>query len=109
VPFFIAKDKWKCFWKSWKWTSAAVFIVLAVLVGVISINWERAWWVFHEIFFNNDYWILRPQVDLLINIVPYQFFFTLSVFMGVFFGAGLVLMLAASFVMVRRGRKSSGL
>ncbi|MCL2235627.1 MAG: TIGR01906 family membrane protein [Defluviitaleaceae bacterium] len=109
VPFFVVKNKWQHFWGGWKWTSAAVFIVLAVLVGIISLNWERAWWIFHEIFFNNDYWILRPQVDLLINIVPYQFFFTLSVFMGAFFGAGLVLMFVASFILVRRGRKSSGL
>ncbi|MCL2854652.1 MAG: TIGR01906 family membrane protein [Defluviitaleaceae bacterium] len=107
VPFAVRKGHWQHFWASWKWISLGVFAALAVLVGIISINWERAWWIFHEIFFNNDYWILRPQVDLLINIVPYQFFFNLSVFMGIFFAAGLTVMFITSALMVRRGKKSS--
>ena len=107
--FFFAKNKWQIFWRCWKWTSAITFTTLAVLIGLVSINWNRAWVIFHEIFFNNEYWVLRPQVDLLINIVPYQFFFTLSVFMSIFFAVGCVLMFVISVIMVRRGRRFSGL
>ena len=30
--------------------------------------------MFHHIFFNNDLWMLNPDTDLLINIVPEPFF-----------------------------------
>jgi len=61
--------------------------------------------VFHEIFFNNDYWILDARVDLLINIVPYPFFITISVFIGGFFAMGLVVMFIGSMLAQRRVKK----
>jgi len=88
--------------RSWQIGSAFVFLSLALLVLVIAINWHHAFVVFHEIFFDNDYWILDPRIDLLINIVPYPFFITISVFIGGFFAAGLVLMFAVSTVVLRK-------
>jgi len=59
------------------------FLVLsALLVGVIAINFERAFDIFHHIFFNNDYWVLNPRVDLLINMVPLGFFIHISIFIA---------------------------
>jgi len=103
APFVFYKDRTPLF-KAFKYVSSGIFGLLAVLVIVISVNWDRAWWAFHEIFFNNDYWILNPRVDLLINIVPYQFFFAMSVFVGVFFAVGLVLVFLGSLLLLRRHR-----
>jgi len=114
VPLLGLRDKahrnmWVCFLKSMQYVSAIIFGLVSVLVVIISLNWNRAWWVFHEIFFNNDYWILDPRVDLLINIVPYPFFFAMSVFIGVFFGVGLVFVFAGSTLLLRRfGKLASG-
>jgi len=88
--------------KSWQYVTASIFALLTTLVLVISINWHRAWHIFHEIFFDNDYWILDPQVDLLINIVPYQFFFTMSVFIGAFFAGGLIILFFVSVILQRK-------
>jgi len=90
--------------KSWQITSAVILIVLISLVVVIAINWHHAFVVFHEIFFDNDYWILDSRVDLLINIVPYDFFITISTFIGGFFALGLAALLGTSTVLLRRGR-----
>ena len=61
----------------------AGFLILAtILVGVIAIDFDRAFIVFHHIFFDNDYWILDPRVDLLINMVPIYFFIHISVFIA---------------------------
>jgi len=84
--------------------SVSLFAVLALLVIVTAINWHHAFVVFHEIFFNNDYWILNPAVDLLINIVPYEFFITLSIVLGSIFAAGLVIIFAAATILLRRGK-----
>lgn len=68
-------------------------IVLVLLIGIIAINFERAFDIFHRIFFNNDYWILNPRVDLLINMVPLGFFIHISIFIG-------ALLLVASAVVI---------
>jgi len=88
--------------KAWQIGSAGVVLTLGTLVAVIAINWHHAFVVFHEIFFDNDYWILDARVDLLVNIVPYPFFITISVFIGVFFAVGLALLFAASTILRRR-------
>ena len=61
---------------------AAFLILLVILIGVIVIDFDRAFIVFHLLFFDNDYWILDPGVDLLINMVPQTFFVEISIFIG---------------------------
>ena len=53
-----------------------------ILVALIAINFNRAFTIFHELFFNNNYWILDARVDLLINMVPLSFFIHISIFIG---------------------------
>lgn len=57
-------------------------ILTGILAGVIIWDFDRAFVVFHLLFFDNDYWILDPGVDLLINMVPQIFFVEISVFIG---------------------------
>ena len=54
--------------------SALFFAILAVLAGIISTDFNKYFIIFHHIFFNNDLWMLNPDTDLLINIVPEPFF-----------------------------------
>lgn len=65
----------------------AGFIALVViLAGVIAIDFERSWDIFHYIFFRGDaanYWRLTPFVDLMINMYPLQFFLNISIFVAV--------------------------
>ena len=88
--------------RSWQIGAAAVFLGLLTLVIAIAVNWHHAFVVFHEIFFDNDYWQLDPRVDLLINIVPYDFFITTSIFIGGFFAAGLGLLFLGSTLLLRK-------
>jgi len=70
------------------------FLALTVvLVALIAINFNHAFNIFHEIFFNNNYWILDPRVDLLINMVPLSFFIHISIFIGLllFISSGLII------------------
>ena len=91
--------------RSWQIGAAAVFLGLLALVLTVAINWHHAFIVFHEIFFDNDYWILDTQVDLLINIVPYDFFIATSIFIGAFFAGGLGLLFLGSTLLLRRAPK----
>ena len=59
------------------------FLALAaILAGIIAIDFDTSWTIFHHIFFDNDYWLLRPFVDLMINMFPLHFFLNISIFVG---------------------------
>jgi uncharacterized membrane protein len=79
--------------KYWKWGASIVLASFIALALLVSLNWKRAWHIFHEILFTNDDWLLDSRVDLLVNIVPYEFFFTMTVTSGAIFAGELVLML----------------
>ena len=49
--------------------------VPAVLGTVLALNFDRAFVFFHSIFFEGDSWLLDPQEDAIINILPQNFFF----------------------------------
>lgn len=40
----------------------------------IIIDFDSSFVVFHEILFDNDYWIFDPVLDPVINILPAEFF-----------------------------------
>ncbi len=55
--------------------SAITAIVLPLLVGLyMAVDFDRAFHVFHKIFFKNDYWIFDPTTDPVILILPEEFF-----------------------------------
>lgn len=50
----------------------SVFILL--FLGLLFMNFSKAFIKFHQIFFDNDLWLLDPNKDLLIQIMPEKFF-----------------------------------
>ncbi len=57
-----------------KLTSILTVGVPAVLGAIISINWQWFFVKFHEIAFDNDYWIFDAVTDPVITILPDGFF-----------------------------------
>jgi D-alanyl-D-alanine carboxypeptidase len=45
--------------------------------AIVSTDFDHYWRIFHTIFFTNDLWLLDPSTDMLINIVPLEFFIAL--------------------------------
>jgi len=86
----------------------AGFLILTVIAaGIIAIDFDHSWTIFHHIFFDNDYWLLTPFVDLMINMVPLHFFLNISIFIG-----GLITVVSAVIILVSslylRGQKTLG-
>jgi integral membrane protein (TIGR01906 family) len=48
--------------------------VIAAAALYFVFNFDSAFVTFHRIFFRNDLWLLNPETDLLINIMPQGFF-----------------------------------
>lgn len=83
------------------------FGILAVLAGIISTDFSKYFVMFHHIFFNNDLWILNPETDMLINIVPEGFFMDTAARITGLYGALVAVLFGVSFSLWRRGRKNS--
>lgn len=56
--------------------TSKLVIILPILVAIpMLINFDKTFVVFHEIMFDNDYWIFDPLKDPVINILPQEFFY----------------------------------
>ncbi|MEW8972626.1 MAG: TIGR01906 family membrane protein [Tissierellaceae bacterium] len=53
---------------------SANYIVLSILVFLIHSNFNKYFTYFHLIFFRNTLWILDPNTDLMIQMLPEEFF-----------------------------------
>ncbi len=58
--------------------SLIVFGIFVLALGAfVLIDFDRFWTLFHHVFFRNDLWILNPETDRMILMVPSYFFNTL--------------------------------
>ena len=50
-------------------------IVISGLLFYALVDFNRFWTMFHQIFFDNDLWLLDPRVSIMINMFPEEFWF----------------------------------
>lgn len=53
----------------------AFIIVISGLLFYALVDFNRFWTMFHQIFFDNDLWLLDPRVSIMINMFPEDFWF----------------------------------
>ncbi|MCL2203668.1 MAG: TIGR01906 family membrane protein [Defluviitaleaceae bacterium] len=88
----------------------AGFLGLALLlVGIVAMDFDRAFEVFHLILFDNDYWILHPARSLLINMVPIQFFIDIAIFIAALMGGVMLVLIALASVYLARIKRKEQL
>lgn len=74
----------KPFGYSVAFTSAvSVLAIILLLFGIVSINFDKAFVIFHKIFFaGKDNWTFDPRYDQIINVLPQEFFMNCAIFIG---------------------------
>lgn len=87
--------------------SSLFFLILAALSLIISTDFTKYFIMFHHIFFNNDLWILNPETDLLINIVPEPFFMDTAFRIGMTFAGFVILVFTICFLLIRRQKPTN--
>lgn len=77
-----------------KLTSVITLAAPVILIVLAVFNWDAFFVKFHELFFDNYYWIFDPATDPVINILPDEFFYHCAVVIllfvllgGIFTGA----------------------
>ncbi len=82
--------------------SIGSFIVFAIGAGVLFMtDFTRYFTLFHEVFFDNDLWLLDPRTDLLIRMLPEGFFLDMVVRIGTIFFVLAGLMLGISILVLK--------
>lgn len=82
------------------------FIVLAGAFGALVVtNFNKYFLLFHELFFDNDLWILDPDTDLMIRMLPEGFFFDMVMRIGSIFIALLIVSAGTSVFALWRQRR----
>ncbi|MBE7083463.1 MAG: TIGR01906 family membrane protein [Clostridiales bacterium] len=65
------------------YSAIGIFAFFIILIGLVSINFDTAFTVFHKIFFpGKDNWTFNPYVDEIINALPQQFFLNCAILIG---------------------------
>lgn len=64
--------------------SSIIAILIPVVVGILaSIDFDRAFEVFHTIFFpGKDNWLFNPRTDQIILVMPQEFFRNCAILIG---------------------------
>ena len=108
---FIVLTIMKANWKKllpWSiiWGIGGFLGLLLVGGALIASDFHRYFFLFHEIFFDNDLWLLDPRTDLMIRMLPEGFFFDMVVRIGVIFLISLcVLLLTGVIIKSRKDKK----
>jgi len=82
-----------------------LLLLLFIAVPIIQNNFTYYWDQFHYLFFDNDLWILNPETDIMIQMVPESFFNQAVLRVISYFGAGVLLIGLISFWILRFQRK----
>ena len=81
--------------------TVAITLIITVLLMIMIIfymivDFYNFWLFFHELIFTNDLYMLDPYTDLLINIMPLDFFVVICLNVSMYFG----LLFAGSFAIM---------
>ena len=98
------------FLKSFVAVSTAMYLLLLSLYLFAMLEFTLFWDLFHRLAFDNYLWLLDPRTDILIQMVPEQFFYNTVMRVIVYFvSALLVPTLASLFYIFSLRRKNGGL
>ncbi|MBR6365683.1 MAG: TIGR01906 family membrane protein [Lachnospiraceae bacterium] len=91
---------------------AILLLLLVVGIGamIVASDFTHYWTLFHEIVFTNDLWLLDPNTDLLINIVPEDFFIALVARCAIRYAIALAVLAAliiGGYFLFRKGTKKA--
>ncbi len=106
--FYFYINKEKRYVKFVFWGIFSNWIILIGLTIMIYSNFNKYFTIFHHIFFTNDLWLLDPKTDLLIQMLPEDFFMTMAIRIVVFFVTFLTIIQGVLYIIMRRDSDKYG-
>ena len=82
------------------WIALGITVVTSIALALIFyFNFSRAFVIFHEIFFDNDYWIFDPRQSYMIRMLPERLFYDMIMRVLAFFGISILVLLGMSILL----------
>lgn len=79
-------------------------IVLSILAFLAAKDFNKYFTYFHLIFFTNDLWILDPNTDLMIQMLPEEFFMKMAVNIMLCFFILLAILQIVGYIFIKKGK-----
>ncbi len=80
VSILLNKKNWiTSMYIGYKRSLGLLFVIILAILIYAAIDFNSFWIQFHYLFFTNDLFFLDPNTEILINMVPEQFFFDLVI------------------------------
>lgn len=80
------------------------WIILGLLGIMIFFDFNKYFTYFHYIFFTNDLWLLDPETDLLIQMLPEEFFSSMAINIGLSFLGFVAIIQGIGYAATKKGR-----
>lgn len=81
-----------------------ILLAIIILAGIISLDFDQAFIKFHELFFNNDFWLLDPRTDVMIRMLPQDFFMNMAIRIGKALLAHLVVLFVILAIIIKNNK-----
>ena len=94
-------------WRSFRWTLIAVFAAVTAVIVAAAVDFGSLFTLFHKIAFTNDLWLLDPRTDMLIRLMPLEFFISHAAIIGGLWLLGMVVLLVVSTIFICKAKKGS--
>lgn len=83
-------------------TLFAILAAVTIVIVLACIDFDSLFVLFHQAAFTNDLWLLNPQTDLLIRLMPIEFFISYAAIIGGIWLLGMVGLLVGSTILIRK-------
>ena len=88
------------------WAGILAAGLVAVVGGLAALNFERAFVLFHAIFFpGKDNWLFDPATDQIIQVMPEAFFRNCAILIGLVLLACCAILILSDLIISRRRRQ----
>lgn len=92
----------------WLYKGMMVNWILVGLLGImIYFDFTKYFTYFHYIFFTNDLWLLDPRTDLMIQMLPEEFFSSMAINIGLSFFGFVATIQGIGYATNKKGRDNS--
>ena len=79
-------------------------LLLGIIAVLAYIDFNKYFTYFHLMFFSNDLWILNPETDLMIQMLPEGFFVGMAVNIMIYYLLYLTLLQIISYLYIKMGK-----
>ena len=89
-------------WRTLRRTLIAILAAVTAVIVLACIDFNSLFVLFHQVAFTNDLWLLNPQTDLLIRLMPTQFFMSYAAIIGGLWLLGMVGLLVYATIRINK-------